>query len=246
MLDDGLGLDEEELRRGAGRDSCICPAERKTARRHGPPCRSPRYEQLGCPRSLSACKHPNSDAVRKRSEPLPGSAPATHTLAVGDLAAALRLPMRNRHEPGNRASALPRQQPSRRARRTTGSPRLSGSHAARGRRHSRAIAFPMASAGPHRPRGQKRSSRLGHARDRNRGMRSFRASKPDDSFRSGTSRPRSCALATDRNARVRRLLASNEQAPKACARCVRSPKVGTSPSTTPGTCSVDPARPCLR
>jgi len=31
----------------------------------------------------------------------------------------------------------------------------------------RAIAFPMASAGPHRPRGQKRSSRLGHARDRN-------------------------------------------------------------------------------
>ena len=31
--------------------------------------------------------------------------------------------------------ALPRQQPSRRARRTTGSPRLSGSHAARGRRH---------------------------------------------------------------------------------------------------------------
>jgi hypothetical protein len=79
------------------------------------------------------------------------------------------------------ATPLPRQQPSRLARRTTGSPRLSGSHAARGRRHSRAIAFPMASAGPHRPRGQKRSSRLGHARDRNRGMRSFRASKPDDS-----------------------------------------------------------------
>ena len=63
--------DEEELRRGAGRDSCICPAERKTARRHGPPCRSPRYEQSGCPRSLSACKHPNSNAVRKRSEALP-------------------------------------------------------------------------------------------------------------------------------------------------------------------------------
>ena len=101
-------LDEEELRRGAGRDSCICPAERKTARRHGPPCRSPRYEQSGCPRSLSACKHPNSNAVRKRSEALPGSAPATDTLAVGDLAAALRLPKRNRHEPGNRASALPR------------------------------------------------------------------------------------------------------------------------------------------
>jgi len=33
------------------------------------------------------------------------------------------------------AMPLPRQQPSRRTRRTTGSPRLSGSHAARGRRH---------------------------------------------------------------------------------------------------------------
>jgi hypothetical protein len=52
------------------------------------------YEQSGCPRSLSACKHPNSDAVRKRSEALPGSAPATYTLAVGDLAAAVRLPQK--------------------------------------------------------------------------------------------------------------------------------------------------------
>ena len=41
-----------------------------------------------------------------------------------------------RRQPSSRPScALPRQQPSRRARRTTGSPRLSGSHAARGRRH---------------------------------------------------------------------------------------------------------------
>jgi hypothetical protein len=46
-----------------------------SARRSGRPSRrprpsvcSPRCEQSGCPRSLSACKHPNSDAVRKRSE----------------------------------------------------------------------------------------------------------------------------------------------------------------------------------
>ena len=40
------------------------------------------------------------------------------------------------------ACALPRQQPSRRARRTTGSPRLSGSHAARGRRYPPRYCFP--------------------------------------------------------------------------------------------------------
>ena len=38
-------------------------------------------------------------------------------------------------EAAERACAMPRQQPSRPARRTTGSPRPSGSHAARGRRH---------------------------------------------------------------------------------------------------------------
>jgi hypothetical protein len=37
---------------------------------------------------------------------------------------------------------MPRQQPSRRARRTTGSPRLCGSHAARGRRHPPHYCFP--------------------------------------------------------------------------------------------------------
>jgi len=60
--------DEQQRRRGAGRDSCICPAERKTARRRGPPCRSPRYEQPSCQSPLSACEQPDPAAVRKRSQ----------------------------------------------------------------------------------------------------------------------------------------------------------------------------------
>jgi len=62
------GKDKQQRCRGAGRDSCICPAEQKTARRHGLQCRSPRYAQSCCPRSLSACKHPNPNSGRKRSQ----------------------------------------------------------------------------------------------------------------------------------------------------------------------------------
>ena len=71
------------------------------------------------------------------------------------------------------AIPLPRQQPSRRARRTTGSPRLSGSHAAGGRRHPSRYRFPD---GIGRPSGQERSSHLGHARDRNARKRITRRS----------------------------------------------------------------------
>ena len=46
--------------------------------------------------------------------------------------------------PGIGVTAKPRQQPSRPARRTTGSPRLSGSHAARGRGHPPRYCFPDA------------------------------------------------------------------------------------------------------
>jgi hypothetical protein len=53
------GSDEQQRGSGRGRDGCICPAKRKTARRHGPPRRSPRYEQSSCPRSGGACTHPN-------------------------------------------------------------------------------------------------------------------------------------------------------------------------------------------
>jgi hypothetical protein len=61
----------------------------------------------------------------------------------------------------------------------------------------RAIAFPRASAGPRRPRGQKRSFPASVMRvSATRGMRSCHGSAPDESFRSGTSRFRSCAPAT--------------------------------------------------
>ena len=77
---------------------------------------------------------------------------------------------------------LPRQQPSRRARRTTGSPRLSGSHAARGRRHPPRYCFPMAfGRAP-----QAKSDRPASA-DRaiaSRGTRSCRSGEPDNAFRS--------------------------------------------------------------
>jgi len=59
---------------------------------------------------------------------------------------------------------MPRQHTCRPARRTTGSPRLSGSHTARASGILRTIAFPMASPDPS---SQERLSRLGHARDRN-------------------------------------------------------------------------------
>ena len=59
------------------------------------------------------------------------------------------------------ACAKPRQQPSRRARRTTGSPRLSGVMQLEAGGIRRAIAFPIASAGPS---SQERSSRLGRPR----------------------------------------------------------------------------------
>ena len=62
------------------------------------------------------------------------------------------------------AIGLPRQQPSRRARRTTGSPRLSGSHAAGGRRHPPGYCSCLRRRLPLRP---ERSSRVGRPRDCN-------------------------------------------------------------------------------
>ena len=92
------------------------------------------------------------------------------------------------------AMPLPRQQPSRRARRTAGSPRLSGSHAARGRRHPPRYCFPDGIG--RTP--QAKSDRPASA-DRaiaSRGTQSCRSSEPDECFRFRIDRRRACASAT--------------------------------------------------
>jgi hypothetical protein len=78
--------DEQQRRRGAGQDICICPAERKTAGRHGPPSRLPRYEQPTYPSPLSACKH--------RIPPRSASAPRLAGSAPGDAQSVSRRPGR--------------------------------------------------------------------------------------------------------------------------------------------------------
>ena len=60
---------------------------------------------------------------------------------------------------------MARQQQPCRVQRTTDSPRLSGSHAARGRRDPPHYSFPDGIGRPRRP--EEKSSRLGHARDCN-------------------------------------------------------------------------------
>ena len=78
-------------------------------------------------------------AFRRRSQsPRLSSAPAPNRATRATIA----FPESDRPDGREPAMPLPRQQPSRRARRTTGSPRLSGSNATRGRRHPPRYCFP--------------------------------------------------------------------------------------------------------
>ena len=94
------------------------------------------------------------------------------------------------------AMPLPRPQLSRRGGRTAGSARRCTSRAAGGWRRPPRYRFYAASADHFGP---ERSSRVDRPRDRNARNAIVSSRDPDQSFRSGTSRPRSCALATDRN-----------------------------------------------
>ena len=100
--------DEQQRRRGAGQDSCICPAERKTAHRHGPRCRSPRYEQPTCPSPLVLA----SIRSRRGSQALAGS-PALRRRCTQRQSPTWppRGPLlkRNRHERRHLTSASPRE-----------------------------------------------------------------------------------------------------------------------------------------
>ena len=175
-----------------GREPAM-PLPRTHASRHatrttassGPCDRRPARDRVGDPRCCSrwGC---NSGRERKPDMQAVVGAGCYPSLVPG---------VSDRQLPVDGAMPMPRQQPSRRGRRTTGSPRLSGSHAVGGRRDPRAIAFPMASADP-----QTKSDPASVMRViATRGTRSCRARDPDESFRSGTSRPRSCALATFRD-----------------------------------------------
>jgi hypothetical protein len=64
---DVAGLDEQQRRRGVGRDSWIRPAERKPVRRHGTVSLT-EVQAAELPEPLSACKHLDPAAVRKRSQ----------------------------------------------------------------------------------------------------------------------------------------------------------------------------------
>ena len=94
-----------------------------------------------------------------------------------------------------RAIATPRPQLSRRGGRTAGSARRCTSRAAGGWRRPPRYRFYAASADHFGP---ERSSRVDRPRDRNARNAIVSSRDPDESFRSGTSRPRSCALATFR------------------------------------------------
>jgi hypothetical protein len=61
-------LDELQRCRGARGDRCICPAERKTARRRDHPVSLTEVEQQRSVRLLGACSDPDPGAVRKRSQ----------------------------------------------------------------------------------------------------------------------------------------------------------------------------------
>ena len=61
-------LDELQRCRGARGDRCICPAERKTARRRDHPVSLTEVEQQRSVRLLGACLDPDPGAVRKRSQ----------------------------------------------------------------------------------------------------------------------------------------------------------------------------------
>ena len=130
---------EQQRRRDAGQDSSICP--RQSGRPHVAKALRVAHRgtrsRLDRARSVPAsCRIPTRSASARR---LAGSAaPATPAASVGELAAARALLKRNRHEPGDRACASPREESPSHSGRTTASPRLRGSPAARtGRRPPR-------------------------------------------------------------------------------------------------------------
>jgi hypothetical protein len=84
-----LAWDEQQRCCGGRRDHCICPAERKTARRHDPPVSLAQAEQQRCPRRPGACTDadpaPSASALG-----LTGSAPAVREASADHLDAAPR------------------------------------------------------------------------------------------------------------------------------------------------------------
>ena len=156
--------DEQQRCCGARGDRCICPAERKTARRRDPLVSLTEVGQQRFPRA-ARCLHDPDPAPFASARGLTGSASAVREASANYLdAAPRRSPKRNRQERGGRTSALPRTQSSRRGQRTAASARRCISRAVRGRRRPPRHCFPD---GVGRPPGQEQSSCLGHARDRN-------------------------------------------------------------------------------
>jgi hypothetical protein len=86
--DPASGKDEQQGSRRARGDCCICPAERKTARRHDPPVSLTEVEQQRFPRRLGAGKvrlgagKDPDPAPSARARGLTGSAPAVREAAA--------------------------------------------------------------------------------------------------------------------------------------------------------------------
>ena len=82
-------MDEQQRCCGGHRDRCICPAERKTARRHDPHVSLAEVEQQRCPRRPAACTDPDP-APSASARGLTGTAPAVREASADDLDAAPR------------------------------------------------------------------------------------------------------------------------------------------------------------
>ena len=107
-LDQGAELDEQQRCCGARGDCCICPAERKTTRRHDPPRVAHRGRAAALPEAARCVQGPGPGAVRKRSrDDRLGAGGARSSSRLLD-AAPRRRPKSNRQERGDRTSALPR------------------------------------------------------------------------------------------------------------------------------------------
>ncbi len=107
-LNETAEMDEQQRCCVGRRDRWICPAERKTARRHDPPVSLAEVDQQRCPRRPCACTDPDP--------PPSASAPRADGLGAGGAQSISGLPGRraapfaksNRQEPGDRTSASSR------------------------------------------------------------------------------------------------------------------------------------------
>jgi hypothetical protein len=102
-LDETGEMDEQQRCWGGRWDRCICPVERKTARRHDPPVSLAEVEQ-----SVTKClQGPGRGAVRKRSRADGLGAGGAQSISGSPGRRGAPFAKSNRQKRGDRTSALP-------------------------------------------------------------------------------------------------------------------------------------------